>query len=157
MEVSKMTNVNMTKHVSKEPGNRYLGTLMNMEHKVENMFHDLWHNTFDEKAKVEPFAISVFEGMPRLDMVNRDKEIYVKAELPGFKKKEIEVSVEGNQLVIRANAHHENKMETGDYVKHETSSSEIYRSLPLPADVVGEKLKRNFRNGVLELRIPKQE
>lgn len=151
-----MTNVNMTKHISKEPGNRYLGTLMNMEHKVENMFHDLWHNTFDEKAKVAPFAISVFEGMPRLDMVDRDKEIYVKAELPGFKKKEIEVSVEGNQLVIRANTHHENKMEKGDYVKHETSSSEVYRTLPLPADVVGEKLKRTFRNGVLELRIPKQ-
>jgi HSP20 family protein len=152
-----MTSMNVTKHTTNESKNSYLATLKNLEHRVENIFENVWHNPFSHEDKPVPFAISVFEDMPKLDMVEKKKEILVKAELPGFSKKDIDVTIIGNRLVIKANTCNEAKVEEGNYLKQEISSSKVYRSLALPADVIGEKVKKTFKNGILKLRIPKMK
>jgi len=95
--------------------------------------------------------------MPKIDVIDRDKEILVKAELPGFDKDDLDISISNNQLVIKAKTCKEEKEEEGDYLKQEIRKSEVYRSVLLPAEVEDEKIKTSFKNGVLKLTIPKQE
>jgi len=97
-----------------------------------------------------------FEGkMPRVDVVDRDNEILVKAELPGVDKKDIDVSVTENSVTIKGTTSHEEKEEKGDYYRSEISHGAYSRMVPLPADVDADKAKAKFKDGILELTLPK--
>jgi HSP20 family protein len=148
------------KEISKSSRNEQhdlLTAMRDLEHKVENMFQDLWQNSFNREKVPDLFSYDSLTSMPKMDVVDRDKEILVKAELPGIDKKDLEISITNNQLVIKAKTCHEEKEEKGDYLKQEISKNEIYRSVLLPADVDDSKVKTSFKNGVLELTIPKQK
>jgi len=142
---------------SNETQGGYLAALKDLEKRVENMFHDMWHNPFHREKLPDAFSLSSLGQMPKIDVVDRDKEIFVKAELPGFDKDDLDISIANNLLVIKARACKEEKEEEGDYLKQEIRKSEIYRSILLPAEVEDEKIKTSFKNGVLKLTIPKQE
>ncbi|MCK4708689.1 MAG: Hsp20/alpha crystallin family protein [Gammaproteobacteria bacterium] len=135
----------------------YLAAFTNLEHKLENMFSHMWHNPFHRKDESEfSFPVS-FNDIPKMDVIDRDKDIFIKAELPGIDKKDIDVSITNNRLLIKANTHHEYKEEKGDYLKQEIRTSGIYRSVELPGEVDDNEIKTSFKNGVLELTIPKHE
>ena len=148
------------KDLSKSSNNdqhNYLTAFNNLEHKVENLFKSLWHNPFQHADKTDfDFPVS-FDEMPKMDVIERDKEIIVKAELPGIDKKDIDVSITNNRLVIKASTRHEEKEEKGDYLKQEIRSSEVFRSVHLPGEVDDSNIKTSFKNGLLELTIPKHE
>jgi len=95
--------------------------------------------------------------MPSVDMINRDKEIIIKAELPGVDKKDLDVSVTRNSVSIKGTTSHEEKEEKGDYYRSEISRGEYVRTLSLPADIDEDKATASFRNGILELTLPKLE
>ena len=151
-----MPNKDISKSSSNEQHN-YMTAFKDIEHKMENMFQDLWHNPFHRENFPDFFSNSALGHMPKVDVIDRDKEIIVKAELPGIDKKDLDISIANNQLVIKAKTCHEEKEEKGDYVKQEISKNEIYRSVLLPADVNDENVKTSFKNGVLKLTIPKQK
>lgn len=129
----------------------------NLEHKIENMFHNLWHNPFHhEESKEFSFPVT-FNAFPKMDVIDRDKELVIKAELPGIDKEDIDVSIANNRLLVKAKSRHEEKEEKGDFIKQEIRSSEVYRSVQLPGEVDDDKVKTSFKNGLLELTIPKKE
>ncbi len=102
--------------------------------------------------------LAPFEGKtPRADIIERDNEIIVKAELPGVKKDDLEISLTDDTVTITAVTSHEHEEEKGDYYRHEISHGEFKRTLGLPSDVNGDKAKASFRDGLLELKIPKRE
>ncbi len=148
------------KDISKSSNNEqhdYLSAFKDLEHRIENMFQHLWHNPFrDEKISDFSFPLSL-NDMPKMDVIDRDKEILVKAELPGIDKKDLDISITNNRLLIKAKTSHEEKEEKGDYLRQEISKSEIFRSVLLSADVDDSKVKTSFKNGILELTIPKQK
>ena len=149
-----------TKEVSKSSSNEqhdYLSTFKEFENKVENMFQRFWDNSFNHEKIPDLLSYGSLGDMPRMDVIDRDKEILVKAELPGVEKKDIEVSIANNQLIVKAKTCHEKSEEKGDYLKQEISKSEVFRSLLLPADVDDDNVKTSFRNGVLRLTIPKMK
>jgi len=97
-----------------------------------------------------------FEGkMPREDVVDRDDEVIVKAEVPGVDKKDLDISVTDNTASIKGSISHEEKEEKGDYYHCEISRGSFSRVIPLPAEVDTEKASSNFKDGVLELTLPK--
>lgn len=148
------------KDLSKSANNdqhNYLTAFTNLEHKIENMFKNLWHKPLHHEEESEFSFPTTFNYMPKMDIIDRDKEIVIKAELPGIDKKDIDVSISNNRLVIKAKTHHEEKEEKGDYLKQEIRTSEFYRSVYLPGEVDDDKVKTSFKNGVLELTIPKHE
>ena len=105
-----------------------------------------------------PVEAGAFGGkMPSVDVINRDKEIVIKAELPGVDKKDLEVSVTRNSVSIKGTTSHEEKEEKGDYYRSEISRGEYARTLSLPADIDEDKAMASFRNGILELTLPKLE
>ena len=135
----------------------YLSAIKELENKLENMFHRLWKKSSNHDTVPDIFSNDYFVSMPNMDVIDRDKEILVKAELPGFDKKDLDISITNRQLTIKAKTCTENKEEKGDYLKQEISRNEIYRSVLLPADVDDSNVKTSFKNGVLELTIPKQK
>jgi HSP20 family protein len=100
-----------------------------------------------------------FEGvrLPSLDVVDRDNEVLVRAEIPGIEKKDISVSLTDNLLTIKGQSSKEEKEEKGDYHRHEISSSSFARSVTVPANVDISKTVANLRDGILEVKLPKVE
>jgi HSP20 family protein len=97
-----------------------------------------------------------FEGrMPTVDVIDRDKEIYVRAEIPGVDKKDLDISVTEDSVSIKGSVKHEEKEEKGEYYRHETSSGSFSRTMALPCDVDSSKAKATFKDGVLEMTLPK--
>lgn len=103
-------------------------------------------------------AAAPFEGrMPNVDLIERDDEIVVKAELPGVDKKDLDVSVTRNSVTIKGSTRHEEKEEKGDYHRCEISHGSYLRTMTLPADIDEERTRATFKDGMLELTLPKLE
>ena len=96
------------------------------------------------------------QGMPPVDVIDRENEVFVRAEVPGVKKDEIDVAVTDNRITIKGEYRKEDKEEKGDYHRSETSYGSFSRTVELPAEVDGTKGKAKFENGVLEVSLPKR-
>lgn len=90
-------------------------------------------------------------------MIDRENELLVRAELPGVDKQDLDVSLSDNTVTIRASTSHEREEEQGDYHRREISRGSFARTIRLPAMITGEKAKATFRNGILEMTLPKIE
>src|SRR5262245_572877 len=93
--------------------------------------------------------------MPAVDMVDEKDEIVVKADLPGLDQKDIEVTVHDGTLTIRGERKAEKEEKKDDYYYAERSYGSFLRSLPLPAGVEADQVKATFKNGVLQVHLPK--
>jgi HSP20 family protein len=101
---------------------------------------------------------ALFEGKwPHVDVVDREDEVVVRAELPGVEKKDLDVSMGDNTVTIKAATKHEEKEEKGDYYRCEISRGAYTRTVGLPAEVDASKAKAKFKDGLLELTLPKLE
>jgi len=105
-------------------------------------------------AKEEP-AERVFA--PALDVYETDGEVVVKAELPGVKKEDVEVLVRDNNLIIRGEKKEEKEEKTETYHRVERVYGKFERVVALPAEVKLEGVKAEFKDGVLEIRLPKEK
>lgn len=92
---------------------------------------------------------------PKVDVIDRDNEILVRAELPGMSKDDLDVSLTDRAVTIRGETHKETTEEEGDYFRREISSGSFQRTVSLPAEVAGDRAKATFQDGVLELLMPK--
>jgi HSP20 family protein len=95
--------------------------------------------------------------LPKVDVVDREAEVVIKAEIPGVEKKDLDISVGEDSVTIKGSTRHEEKEEKGDYYRREISSGSFLRTVALPATVDGTKAKANFKDGMLEITIPKVE
>lgn len=92
---------------------------------------------------------------PRVDVVERDEEVTIRAELPGVQKDDLEVTVNEQAVTIRASVRREEKEEAGEYYRAGIVQRELSRTVGLPATVDGENGTAELRDGMLELRLPK--
>lgn len=92
--------------------------------------------------------------MPRMDAYEKDHAMVIKVELPGLKKEDVQVEIEGEYLVIRGQTSAESEVKDEDYYRSERNFGSFYRRLQLPAGVVAEQIEANLKDGVLEVRIP---
>jgi len=92
---------------------------------------------------------------PAIDVFERDDGFVVRAELPGMKEKDIDVSVAGNRLIIRGERRAESEVDKEDYYYSERSYGSFSRSIDIPSDVDAKKIEANYEDGVLEIDLPK--
>ncbi|MFA7082326.1 MAG: Hsp20/alpha crystallin family protein [Bacteroidales bacterium] len=90
-----------------------------------------------------------------LDIIENENEFIIKADLPGFDKKDIKVSVNNNQLTIEAEKKVENKVENETIHKEERFSGKYMRTLSLPENCSADNISAKLENGVLDLIIKK--
>ena len=92
-----------------------------------------------------------------VDLSETENEIIVRADLPGFKKDEIDVEAYEDKILISAKRKRE-KVEKGEnFYRRERSAGELRRMITLPEEVNIEKAKVDFSDGVLEIKLPKKE
>jgi HSP20 family protein len=94
---------------------------------------------------------------PALDMLDRRDEVVLRADLPGLEHKDIDVTVEEGMLTIRGERKGEKEAKEEDFYCCERWAGSFERSLALPPGVDAGKVKATFKNGVLEVRLPKAE
>lgn len=101
-----------------------------------------------------------FEGsawsMP-VDVIETKDNVIVKAAVPGVKPDEIDVSITGDTLTIKGETKAEEKFTEGSYLRKEQRFGAFQRTLTLPANIVSDKTRAEFENGVLTLTLPKPE
>ncbi|MBM4129394.1 MAG: Hsp20/alpha crystallin family protein [Nitrospira sp.] len=97
------------------------------------------------------------EISPSVDVFEEGDNVVVKAELPGMTKEDIDVKVTDDVVTISGEKKKEEKVEKKDYYRMERSYGSFTRSFRLPAEVQTEKATAKFKDGVLEVRIPKTE
>lgn len=95
--------------------------------------------------------------VPKVDVIDRDDEIIVRAEVPGLKKEDLDVSITDSTVIIKGETKHEEKEKKGDYYRHEITQGSFARSVKLPHEVGADGSKAKFKDGVLELTLPKVE
>ncbi len=92
---------------------------------------------------------------PAIDVTENDKELTVRAELPGIDPKDIDVSVSGNQLVLRGEKKDTSETEEKGLHQCETRYGSFHRTIPLPEGVDTENIDAQYTQGVLTLRLAK--
>jgi HSP20 family protein len=102
-------------------------------------------------------AIEEYRIEPYTDIMETDKEVILTADMPGLKKEDIKINVTADSIQISAETEKEEKEEKEGYLRRERSYGRYYRSYSLPSAVDPEKVKATYKNGVLEVRLPKTE
>jgi HSP20 family protein len=112
---------------------------------------------FDRDYWPWPAARFFREGAwaPRIDVYEEGNELVVRADLPGVKREEVQVTVDGDQLVLRGERKEEKEIKEERYYRSERSYGSFYRSITLPGAVDPKDIKAQLRDGVLEVRVPK--
>lgn len=95
--------------------------------------------------------------MPGVDIRESDNEITLEADLPGMKPGDFEVSVENRVLTLRGERKFEKKQETDNYHRVERSYGSFVRTFTLPSSVNVEAVSADFKDGVLQITLPKKE
>ncbi len=96
-------------------------------------------------------------NLPRMDVIDRDDDILVRAEVPGVDKKDLDVSLVDNLLTVQGSVKHEEKEQKGDYYRCETSQGTFSRTVAIPCKVDASKVSASMKDGMLEITLPKIE
>ena len=94
---------------------------------------------------------------PVLDVREEADNFIVNADLPGLKKEDIDISVLGNQLTLKGERKHEKETKEKDFQYIERSYGAFSRTIQLPTEVDAGKVQATYKDGVLELTLPKSE
>ena len=95
--------------------------------------------------------------VPRIEVEQRGGDLVVRADLPGLKAEDINVSVDRGRLTISGERRQENREEREGSIRSEVSYGTFYRTIPLPEGADENRVAATFRNGVLEITIPLSE
>lgn len=132
--------------------------MMRWERDMERMFDDFM------SRRIRPFrdewlwpsrALGV--SAPALDLFEEKDEIVAKVELPGMTREDIEVNISDGQLTIKGEKKKAEEVEEKDYYRSERIYGAFSRTVELPKGIEVEKVQASFKNGVLEIRLPKSE
>jgi len=119
----------------------------------DDVFDDLFRGFFMRPVRVE----SGQEMQIKIDVKEGDKAYTVHAEIPGVKKEDIHVSIDGNQVSISAEVKNEKEVKEGEKVlRSERYYGKVSRSFTLGNDVDESASQGRYDNGVLELTLPKK-
>ena len=94
---------------------------------------------------------------PAVDLFEEKDDLVVKAELPGIDKDNIEVNLADQTLTIKGEKKKQEEVKEENYFRSERSYGSFLRSLVLPKEVRGDKVKATFKDGILEVRLPKSD
>jgi len=132
-----------------------------LQRRMERLFEELWPRGMLPALPEERYGkgeLAVPESRrPVVDIIDGEREIRLIAELPGLDKDDIDIHITGDSIEISAESKQEAKVEEEGYIRRERRYARFYRRLPLPTSVDADKAKATYRNGILELVLPKKE
>ncbi|MBI4832053.1 MAG: Hsp20/alpha crystallin family protein [Candidatus Lindowbacteria bacterium] len=109
------------------------------------------------KRPIERMGLFEGEWAPAIDVYEDANKVVVKAELPGMTDKDIDVNIMNGTLTIKGEKKKEEEKKEQSYYRLERSYGAFSRSVTLPTVVDAGKVTASFKNGVLEIELPKKE
>ncbi len=94
---------------------------------------------------------------PAVDLYEKDDRFVIKAELPGVDKNDIKIDLKDRVLTLSGERTYDNEVKEENYYRKERSYGKFQRAFRLPADVDSDKIKAEFKDGVLQVEVPKPE
>jgi HSP20 family protein len=126
--------------------------------KELNRIRDEIGRIFDDPFSLLAPSTSFFEGWaPTIDVYEDKDSVIVKAALPGMKKEDIEISLEGSTLTISGERKQEEEKNEGETYRSERYFGRFQRSLTLPTAVDPDKIQASYKDGVLTVSCAKSE
>ncbi len=126
--------------------------------EMERYFDEVFHQPFSH-FKHPMWPQTQFPSReviaPTVDIFEEGEEMVIKAEIPGIKKSDINIDISENSMTISSEKKQETKVDRKDYHRVECSYGSFCRSFRLPDNVDSDKAKASFKDGVLEIRMPK--
>lgn len=119
--------------------------------------HDMLDRVMDRSLWDPYWANGGTTGQLALDLYQTDNEVVVKANIPGIRPEDIDISVSGDTLTIQGEVREEQESEEKQYMVRERRYASFARSITLPSAVEADKATAEFENGVLILSLPKVE
>ncbi|MEI8135488.1 MAG: Hsp20/alpha crystallin family protein [bacterium] len=113
--------------------------------------------SFFEDAAKGTFNGQVTNYVPRVDISQDAKHIYLHAELPGLTKEDVQLTVSDGTLTLKGEKKQEEKSEDKNYLRIERRYGQFMRQFTLPENVIESEVHAQFTNGVLDITIPKSE
>ena len=134
-------------------------TMSRLEQDMDRMFHEFWRRPFlslwDHEHSWPGRMLSL--QMPAMDLYEEKDEVVVKAELPGISKDDLDVTLTESTLTLKGEKKKEEEVKEKNFYRSERSSGSFVRTIDLPSEVKADQAKASFKNGVLEIRLPKTE
>jgi HSP20 family protein len=124
------------------------GALTHLQNEMEDLFHRFIGEPLEE------FGMKTWT--PRVDVEETDKEIVVKADLPGVEPKDVDISVADGMLIVRGERKEEHEEKKKNFHRLERFAGQFYRELPLPAGADAERITAASCKGVITITIPKK-
>jgi len=124
--------------------------LADIQHEVNRLFDNFF-------GRPSTMASTERVWMPLCDMYETRDDLYVTFELPGVREKEVNVSITGDLLTVRGERKWEKELKEDTFHRLERVYGKFERSVPLPVPVQMDKVKATYRDGVLEIRLPKAD
>ena len=134
----------LTKYTRPELASVGFNRLVNLQDELDRLFDSPWN-------------VPARTWAPALDVREDKNSFIVRAELPGMKREDIDVSLHDGALVITGERQAEVKEEGVDIHRQERFYGKFQRALTLPAPVAADKVKANYKDGVLTITLPKTE
>lgn len=126
--------------------------MFSLRNHMNRVFGDFYFPTNREEGD-----LSIWNWNPVVDVYDNDDNIVLKAEIPGIDKKDIEVDVKGRVLTLKGERSSDNEVKEDNYYRRERCFGKFERAFNLPVDVELDKIRANYKDGVLEIEIPKPE
>ena len=123
---------------------------LTLQDEVNRLFEDNFTRERSGHADLATWA-------PPVDIYETENELVVKAELPDFQDKDIDVRIANNTLTIRGERKFEKDVKEENYLRIERAYGAFMRSFSLPNSVSSENIRADYRNGVLTLHMTKRE
>ena len=128
---------------------------------LDRFFDELWEDRFENILRL-PSLLSeekrpFFAWQPALDVEEKDDAYIVRMDLPGMDKKDIHLTIDNNVLSIRGERRREKEEKDANYYCSERYFGSFQRSFTLPSQVDEDKIKAEYKHGVLTITLPKTE
>lgn len=120
--------------------------------RMHQQLNDLWRTGADPETS----NVATSQWMPLVDIKEEPDRFVIKADVPGVKPEEIEVTMENGMLTIRGERTAEEKEDKDGYHRVERSRGSFYRRFGMPDTADPDHIKAASRHGVLEIEIPKR-
>jgi HSP20 family protein len=129
-----------------------------LQREINRSFGDFWESdSFKALPDYTGRKGALSMRSPLTDLEETDKEVIAKFEMPGIDKKDIQLNITPDKIEVKVEKKQEAKVEKKGFYREERSYRGFYRAMVLPSEVLAEKAKAKYKDGILEVTMPKVE
>jgi len=126
--------------------------MANLQDRMQRLFQEMGFGRYDRPSP----DVQGARWAPAVDVYETEGEIVLKAELPEIDRKDVEISIENNVLTLQGERKQEKEVTKDCYHCMERAYGSFFRSFSLPSTVDQEKVKADFKDGILKITLPKK-